>query len=102
MTIAPIPLPCYPNGPGVYILSDDLGKILYVGSSRQLCRRVSYITALARDRTNPQGYTHGKAGLVREHQNSGRTVSVTFIECPNVRVVELDLIAKHNPLWNQS
>jgi excinuclease UvrABC nuclease subunit len=94
----------YPNKPGVYILSDDLGVVLYVGASERLCRRVSYLTALRKADSNPKGYMHNKAGLLRKYQKADRKVSIRFLECRNYKEVEKRLIAdlKPRPRWNIS
>lgn len=72
-------LPQYPDCPGVYVLSDDTGKILYVGRSKQLCRRVSHLTAMQRDKSNKQGRSHIKADLVRDHQRDTGPVYISFL-----------------------
>lgn len=72
-------LPKYPDRPGVYVLSNARGKILYVGQSKQLCRRVSHLTALQRDTSNKEGLSHIKAALVRKHQSRLGAVFVDFL-----------------------
>lgn len=94
-------LPYYPNASGVYILTNPLGDVLYVGRSKQLCRRVSHLTAMQNDKTNPQGFSHIKAGMVREHQEKKGQIFVEFVECENPNVMENELINKLNPLWNK-
>jgi excinuclease UvrABC nuclease subunit len=102
MTTLRQPLPYYPNSSGVYILSNATGGVLYVGRSIQLCRRVSHLTAMQNDNTNPQGFSHIKAGIVRDHQENQGQLFVEFIECENQVEKEKELIAKHNPPWNKA
>ena len=82
------------------IVGDD-GKPLYIGSSKQLCRRASHLTALQNDATNDAGFSHIKAGLLRKYQESGHTASIRFFEGEDYQSVERQLIAKHNPPWNK-
>lgn len=94
-------LPFYPNRRGVYILTDEQGHVLYVGRSKQLCRRASHLTAMQRDNTNPQGFSHIKAGLVRSLQKNGKKVFIQFVETDNDRAIEDNLIKENNPPWNK-
>ena len=96
------PLPYYPDAPGVYVLTDALGCVLYIGRSKQLCRRVSHLTAMQADSTNPAGLSHIKARMVRDHQEHKGQVFVEFIESNNPVGLEADLIAKHCPPWNKT
>jgi len=98
-----IALPTYPDCPGVYVLSSDADEILYVGQSKQLCRRVSHLTALQRDKSNKAGRSHIKADQVRQHQQNFGKVFVSFLETSSeaeARILEkkiLDVIKKQ---WN--
>lgn len=95
-------LPCYPNSPGVYIITDDKYRILYVGSSKQLCRRVSHLTALQKDRTNNAGYSHIKAAKVRNAQKNGK-IYVSFQETASekeAKSLEKQLIKEAKGIWN--
>lgn len=93
-------LPLYPNRRGVYVLTDEDDHVLYVGRSKQLCRRVSHLTAMQHDATNPQNLSHIKAGLVRQQQEAGHPVFVHFIETDADAAVAKDLIETYRPPWN--
>lgn len=80
-----------PHAPGVYLFCDDRARVLYVGTSRDLRRRVrSYFTA---------SETRSRIGeMVRI------ATSVTGIECATAleaEVRELRLIAEHKPSYNR-
>ncbi len=80
-----------PHAPGVYLFCDDASRVLYVGTSRDLRKRVrSYFTA---------SETRSRIGeMVRIAS------SVTGIECATpleARVRELRLIAEHKPSYNR-
>ena len=80
-----------PHAPGVYLFRDDRGRVLYVGTSRDLRKRVrSYFTA---------SETRSRMGeMVR------LASEVEGIECATVleaSVRELRLIAKHKPTYNR-
>lgn len=80
----------------------DEGEVLYIGSSKQLCQRASHLTALQHDASNDAGFSHIKAGLLREYQEQGHKASIRFFPCDNYRAVERELIAIHKPRWNES
>lgn len=80
-----------PHAPGVYLFCDEGSRVLYVGTSRDLRRRVrSYFTA---------SETRSRIGeMVRI------AASVTGIECATsleAEVRELRLIAEHKPAYNR-
>ncbi|WP_460806755.1 DEDD exonuclease domain-containing protein [Nocardioides salsibiostraticola] len=80
-----------PHSPGVYLFKDDRDRVLYVGTSKDLRRRVkSYFTA---------SETRSRMGeMVR------LATSVTGIECATAleaQVRELRLIAHHKPKYNR-
>jgi DNA polymerase-3 subunit epsilon len=80
-----------PHAPGVYLFEDDRGRVLYVGTSRDLRTRVrSYFTA---------SETRSRMGeMVR------LATRVRGIECTSTleaQVRELRLIAKHKPRYNR-
>lgn len=98
-----IELPSYPDSPGVYIISDEGGGILYIGSSKQLCRRISHLTALQKDRTNKAGYSHIKAAKVRNAQKKGK-IYVRFQETSSekeAKNLEKKLLAERRGSWNE-
>ena len=80
-----------PHAPGVYLFSDDRDRVLYVGTSRDLRRRVrSYFTA---------SETRSRMG-----EMVGLASRVTGIECATAleaQVRELRLIAEHKPRYNR-
>lgn len=80
-----------PHAPGVYLFCDEGSRVLYVGTSRDLRRRVrSYFTA---------SETRSRIGeMVRI------ATTVTGIECATAleaEVRELRLIAEHKPAYNR-
>ncbi|MEJ7832611.1 MAG: DEDD exonuclease domain-containing protein [Nocardioides sp.] len=80
-----------PHAPGVYLFEDDRSRVLYVGTSRDLRKRVrSYFTA---------SETRSRMGeMVRLASR------VTGIECATpleAEVRELRLIATHKPSYNR-
>jgi DNA polymerase-3 subunit epsilon len=80
-----------PHSPGVYLFKDDQGRVLYVGTSRDLRSRVrSYFTA--------------SESRSRIGEMVNLATSVTGIECATpleARVRELRLIAAHKPRYNK-
>jgi DNA polymerase-3 subunit epsilon len=80
-----------PSGPGVYLFEDAEGRVLYVGRSTDLRRRVrSYFTA-SETRT-------------RMAEMVGLAARVRHVPCPTVleaEVRELRLIAAHKPRYNR-
>lgn len=93
-------LPFYPNAGGIYVITNDNDEVLYVGRSKQLCRRASHLTALQKDKTNTTGYSHIKAGHVRKCQENGSVLNVRFLETDDAAKAERDLIGKYAPPWN--
>ncbi|GAA4806390.1 DEDD exonuclease domain-containing protein [Nocardioides caeni] len=80
-----------PHAPGVYLFQDDAGRVLYIGTSRDLRRRVrSYFTASEK--------------RSRMGQMVGLATTVTGITCATpleAEVRELRLIAEHKPPFNR-
>ncbi|MEQ7123366.1 DEDD exonuclease domain-containing protein [Actinopolymorpha sp. B11F2] len=80
-----------PHAPGVYLFTDDHGRVLYVGTSKDLRTRVrSYFTA---------SETRSRIG-----EMIGLAADVTAIECATsleAAVRELRLIAAHKPRYNR-
>ncbi len=80
-----------PNAPGVYLFTDGTGRVLYVGTSRDIRSRVrSYFTATER-RTR-------MAEMVAIAESVIPVVCATPLEA---RVRELRLIAEHTPPYNR-
>jgi DNA polymerase-3 subunit epsilon len=80
-----------PHSPGVYLFKDEQGRVLYVGTSRDLRTRVrSYFTA--------------SESRSRMGEMVNLAASVTGIECATpleAGVRELRLIAAHKPRYNK-
>ncbi|MDQ6934210.1 MAG: DEDD exonuclease domain-containing protein [Actinomycetota bacterium] len=80
-----------PHSPGVYLFRDELHRVLYIGTSRDLRTRVrSYFTA---------SETRSRMG-----EMVGLAASVEGIECATpleAEVRELRLIAQHKPRYNR-
>jgi DNA polymerase-3 subunit epsilon len=84
-------LPSLPEKPGVYVMKDKLGNIIYIGKSVSLKSRVaSYFTAL-----------DSKTGKVLELVGAVRTISyfVTGSELEAL-LMESKLIKQHRPRYN--
>ncbi len=80
-----------PHAPGVYLFTDGTGRVLYVGSSRDLRARVrTYFTATERRSRM------GEMVAIAESVQS--VVCATPLEA---QVRELRLIAQHNPPYNR-
>jgi DNA polymerase III subunit epsilon len=80
-----------PSAPGVYLFKDRQGRVLYVGTSRDIRRRVrSYFTA-SEQRTR-------MAEMVGIAENVTPVVCHTTLEA---EVRELRLIAEHKPRYNR-
>ncbi|GMA19412.1 DNA polymerase III subunit epsilon [Arsenicicoccus piscis] len=80
-----------PAGPGVYLFKDGQGRVLYVGTSRNVRTRVRQYFTASEQRT-------------RMSQMVGLAESVTVVECTTVleaEVRELRLIAEHQPRFNR-
>src|SRR3954452_4201426 len=80
-----------PHAPGVYLFEDDRGRVLYVGTSRDLRTRVrTYFTA---------SETRSRMG-----EMVGLASTVRGVECATpleAEVRELRLIAEHKPKYNR-
>ncbi len=80
-----------PHAPGVYLFKDERGKVLYIGTSKDVRRRVrSYFTA---------SETRSRMGeMVRLAAEVTAIVCATPLEA---EVRELRLIAEHKPSYNR-
>jgi DNA polymerase-3 subunit epsilon len=80
-----------PHAPGVYLFKDERGRVLYVGTSKDLRKRVrSYFTA---------SETRSRMG-----EMVGLAATVQGIECATpleAEVRELRLIGEHKPPYNR-
>jgi excinuclease UvrABC nuclease subunit len=96
----PLLIPYYPNKSGVYALTNKKGKVLYIGSSKQLCRRASHLTALQKDQSNESGVSHLKAKKLRKAQKD-EDIFIRFFPSTKFLFIERTLIAKYSPPWNK-
>ena len=79
-----------PNKPGVYIMSNDQGKVIYVGKAKGLKNRVrSYFT--------PKPANDKVEAILKEIRTIDTTVTITEREA---LILENTLIKKHNPKFN--
>ncbi|HEV2046732.1 MAG TPA: GIY-YIG nuclease family protein [Chthoniobacterales bacterium] len=92
--------PNVPEVPGVYVVTDDDGHVLYVGRSDGLRRRTAYLLAHVYD-TSSGRYLHDGSEPLLALQAKGETASVHYLSCPNVTEREQALIAKYDPPWNK-
>ena len=80
-----------PSAPGVYLFKDRQGRVLYVGTSRDIRRRVRTYCTASEQRT-------------RMAEMVGLAESVTPVVCHTTleaEVRELRLIAEHKPRYNR-
>ncbi|WP_320169639.1 excinuclease ABC subunit UvrC [Maridesulfovibrio sp.] len=81
----------YPTSPGVYLMKDTLGRIIYVGKARDLRRRLSsYFRAV-------QKHTPKTRVLVSKIRAIDTMVTATEKEA---LLLEASLIKKHRPRYN--
>ena len=79
-----------PNKPGVYIMSNDQGKVIYVGKAKGLKNRVrSYFT--------PKPSNDKVEAILKEIKTIDTTVTITEREA---LILENTLIKKYNPKFN--
>ena len=79
-----------PNKPGVYIMSNDKDKVIYVGKAKGLKNRVrSYFT--------PKPANEKVEAILKEIVSIDTTVTITEREA---LILENTLIKKHNPKFN--
>ncbi len=79
-----------PNKPGVYVMSNDQGKVIYVGKAKGLKNRVrSYFT--------PKPANDKVEAILKEIKTIDTTVTITEREA---LILENTLIKKHNPKFN--
>ena len=80
-----------PTQPGVYRFRDDAGRVLYVGTSRDIRRRVSTYFTASEQRSR-------MAQMVMLATEVTPIVCATALEAA---VRELRLIAEHDPTYNR-
>ena len=80
-----------PSAPGVYLFKDDSGRVLYVGTSRDIRRRVSTYFTASEQRSR-------MAQMVMLATEVTPIVCATALEAA---VRELRLIAEHEPRFNR-
>ena len=78
-----------PNQPGVYLMKDDTGKIIYVGKAKDLSKRVSQYFL------RPQA---GKVQAMVMHVDRFETI-ITRTE-KEALILEMNLIHEHYPRYN--
>ena len=79
-----------PNKPGVYVMSNDQGKVIYVGKAKGLKNRVrSYFT--------PKPANDKVEAILKEIKTIDTTVTITEREA---LILENTLIKKYNPKFN--
>ena len=79
-----------PNKPGVYLMSNDQGKVIYVGKAKGLKNRVrSYFT--------PKPANDKVEAILKEIKTIDTTVTITEREA---LILENTLIKKYNPKFN--
>ena len=79
-----------PNKPGIYIMSNDQGKVIYVGKAKGLKNRVrSYFT--------PKPANDKVEAILKEIKTIDTTVTITEREA---LILENTLIKKYNPKFN--
>ena len=79
------------NGPGVYLMKDESGEIIYVGKARSLKKRVSsyFLDTSKKDL---------KTGILVKKIKSFDTILVTTEK--EALILEANLIRKHKPRYN--
>lgn len=81
----------WPTQPGIYIMKDSAGRILYVGKAKNLRSRIrSYFQ-------KPEGLTDKTRVLVKKITDLEFTVTTTELEA---LLLECNLIKKHRPRYN--
>ena len=85
-------LPLLPEGPGVYVMSDKKGRILYIGKAKDLAQRVkSYFAGI-------EGHPSKTRQLVRALRDITWTETDSEI---SALLLESRLIKEHQPRFNQ-
>jgi excinuclease ABC subunit C len=85
------PRPRIPTGPGVYLLKDARGRVIYVGKARNLRNRL-------RAYSGSPGIDDPKTAILRSRTASVNTI-VTASETEAL-VLEANLIKEHKPRYN--
>jgi len=83
-----------PQMPGVYLMKDESGKVIYVGKAKRLKARVS---SYARSDPAPTYYRHKVEAMVE------RAAAVEFVVTSNEKealLLENTLIKRHRPFYN--
>ena len=83
-----------PLNPGVYLMKDARGRIIYVGKAKRLRNR---LTSYTRPTSGPTWYAHKVAVMV------GQVASVDFVITSSEKealLLENTLIKKHRPRYN--
>ena len=89
-----------PEKPGVYIVTDKLGYVFYVGSSNCLRRRIGYLETHVFDSSSGR-FIHDASDPVIKLQADGIDIFVHYIECKDYKKREKQLKQKYCPPWNK-
>ncbi len=94
-----VPYDHLPQTPGVYLMRDERGRILYVGKAANLRRRVSSYFQRPRLHQGSGGQAHDARleRLVREVARVGYRKTETALEA---LILEAELIKRHQPPYN--
>lgn len=90
-----------PEKPGVYLVTDEGGGVLYVGSSNSLRRRIAYLHAHVNDKSSG-GFIHDASDPLMKYQEQGHRLSVHYIICQDYKIRERILMNKYKPPWNKA
>lgn len=85
-----------PSEPGVYMVTDGKGCVLYIGYSNCLRRRIAYLQS-------GSTYLHTAAGLLKDFQDRkpmADVYDVYYILDEQYKKLEKQLINKYSPPWN--
>ncbi|HME52958.1 MAG TPA: excinuclease ABC subunit UvrC [Candidatus Lokiarchaeia archaeon] len=85
----------YPDSPGVYLMKDDLGKIIYVGKAKSLKKRLS---SYFQDLNSRGNINIEKIKALVESIRDIETISVNTER--EALLLENELIKLHQPLYN--
>ena len=81
----------FPDGPGVYIMKDERGRIIYIGKAKSLRKRVAQYF---RDKSSLDIKTQV---LVSQIGSIEYIITATELEA---LILECNLIKKHRPRYN--
>ncbi len=91
MPFEPKSLTLYPDQPGVYLMKDDKGAVLYVGKAKNLKARLKQYFAISGDQREMIPY------LIAQVEEIDTIVALTE---KDALILENNLIKKHKPKYN--